>query len=354
MVKHIQGCSNVKTSIVEERILHLVFIPSIDEERILRFVSVLPSIVEEQILRFIFIPSIVEEQILRFIFVPSIVEEQILCFVFIPSIVEDQILRFVFVPSIVEEQILCFVFVPSIVEEQILRFILVPSTVKDQILWFVFVPSIVEEQILCFVFVPSIVEEQILWFVFIPSIVEEQRLCFTFVPSIVGAHTYISFLPAWLKLFILIIIFFAVTVNLILQWPYEILALHLLACEEQILWFVFVPFIVIVKFFSEFIRGLVFKHKRAALPSTTDLSTNRVLPKYSIFEDLTAANHSLLRTFADDPRPRVKSAWSFGGQVRFKPHHEDKIYKVTSLLDIYDKLVFASANTQRRAPLGNT
>jgi hypothetical protein len=109
---------------------------------------------------------------------------------------------------------------------------------------------------------------------------------------------------------------------------------------------------VIVKFFSEFIRGLVFKHKRAALPTTTDLSSNRVLPKYSIYEDLTAANHTLLRSFADDPR--VKSAWSFGGQVRFKPHHEDRIYKATSLLDTYDKLVSTSANTQRRSPLGNT
>jgi hypothetical protein len=63
--------------------------------------------------------SIVEERILRFVFVPSIVEEQILHFVFV-SFLEEQILWFVFVPSIVEEQILCFVFVPSIVEEQIL------------------------------------------------------------------------------------------------------------------------------------------------------------------------------------------------------------------------------------------
>jgi hypothetical protein len=109
---------------------------------------------------------------------------------------------------------------------------------------------------------------------------------------------------------------------------------------------------VIVKFFSEFIRGLVFKHKRAALPTTTDLSSNRVLPKYSIYEDLTAPNHTLLRSFADDPR--VKSAWSFGGQVRFKPHHEDRVYKVTSLQDTYDKLVTSQANPQRRGPLGNT
>ncbi len=37
--------------------------------------NVKSSIVEERLLRFIFVPSIVEEQILRFVFVPLIVEE---------------------------------------------------------------------------------------------------------------------------------------------------------------------------------------------------------------------------------------------------------------------------------------
>jgi hypothetical protein len=85
--------------------------------------------------------SIVEERILRFVFVPSIVEEWILRFAFVPSIVEEQILHFVFVPSIVGEQILRFFFAPSIVENQILRFIFVPSIVEEQILWFVYVPT---------------------------------------------------------------------------------------------------------------------------------------------------------------------------------------------------------------------
>jgi hypothetical protein len=94
---------------------------------------------------------------------------------------------------------------------------------------------------------------------------------------------------------------------------------------------------VVVKFYSEFIRGLVFKHKRAALPTTTDLSSNKVKPKYSIYEDLTQANHTLLRTFSDDPR--VKSAWTFGGQIRFKTHHDDTVYKVSRNSDTYDTLV---------------
>jgi hypothetical protein len=93
---------------------------------------------------------------------------------------------------------------------------------------------------------------------------------------------------------------------------------------------------VIVKFYSEFLRSLVFKHKRAALPTTNDLTTHRVRPRFSIYEDLTAANHTLLRSFADDPR--VKSAWSYGGQVRFKTH-DDSTYKASSLSDTFDKLV---------------
>jgi hypothetical protein len=99
---------------------------------------------------------------------------------------------------------------------------------------------------------------------------------------------------------------------------------------------------VIVKFYSESIRSLVFKHKRNALPTVTDLPSNRVRPKFSIYEDLTATNHSLLRSFADDPR--VKSAWTFGGQIRFKPHHDDTVYKVSSISDTYDKLVRPPAN----------
>ncbi len=81
---------------------------------------------------------------------------------------------------------------------------------------------------------------------------------------------------------------------------------------------------VVVKFYSEFIRNLVFKHKRATIPTAPDPSSNRVRPIYSINEDLTAPNHTLLRSFADDSR--VKSVWSFSGQIRFKTHQNDTVY----------------------------
>jgi hypothetical protein len=94
---------------------------------------------------------------------------------------------------------------------------------------------------------------------------------------------------------------------------------------------------VIVKFYSEYIRGLVFKHKKNALPTAADLNTNRIRQKYAIYEDLTTANHQLLRSFADDPR--VLSTWSFGGQIRFKTHLDDTIYKASSLSATYESLV---------------
>ena len=84
-------------------------------------------------------------------------------------------------------------------------------------------------------------------------------------------------------------------------------------------------------------RNLIFKHKKDALPKDTDLSTHRVRNQYSIFEDLTSTNHAMLRSLADDPR--VKSVWSYGGQIRFKSHESDTIYKVKNLSDTYDSLV---------------
>jgi hypothetical protein len=110
---------------------------------------------------------------------------------------------------------------------------------------------------------------------------------------------------------------------------------------------------VIVKFYSEFIRSLIFKHKRDALPTTTDLPSNRIRPKFSIYEDLTSSNHALLRSFADDPR--VKSAWSFSGQIRFKTHTSDTVYKTSSLSDTFDMLVKPStSNPIRNSPPNNS
>jgi hypothetical protein len=100
---------------------------------------------------------------------------------------------------------------------------------------------------------------------------------------------------------------------------------------------------VILKLSSELIRNIVFRHKKDALPKFTDLSTHRVRNRYSVFEDLSPSNHAILRSFSDDPR--VKSAWTYSGQVRFKTHDGDTIYKVKTATDTFDSIVVRPANT---------
>jgi hypothetical protein len=101
---------------------------------------------------------------------------------------------------------------------------------------------------------------------------------------------------------------------------------------------------VILKLNSEFIRSLIFKHKKAALPTITDISSNKVRNKYSIFEDLAPATHALFRSFSEDPR--VKSVWSYSGQVRFKTQESDVVYKVKSLADTFETTVKPTASQQ--------
>jgi hypothetical protein len=93
---------------------------------------------------------------------------------------------------------------------------------------------------------------------------------------------------------------------------------------------------VLVKLASSHIRQLIFRHKKIALPTIQDLSTQKTRSKFAIFEDLTPANHAQFRTLSSDPR--VKSIWSFNGQIRLKSHSSDTILKVKSLSDTFDTL----------------
>jgi HPt (histidine-containing phosphotransfer) domain-containing protein len=94
---------------------------------------------------------------------------------------------------------------------------------------------------------------------------------------------------------------------------------------------------VILKLNSEFIRSLVFKHKKSALPTVPDISSNKVRNKFSIFEDLSPATHAQFRSFAEDAR--VKSVWSYSGQVRFKTHESETVFKAKSLSDSFETIV---------------
>jgi hypothetical protein len=94
---------------------------------------------------------------------------------------------------------------------------------------------------------------------------------------------------------------------------------------------------VILKLNSEMVRSLVFKHKKNSLETMLDTSTNRVRNRFSIFEDLAPATHAVFRSLSDDIR--VKSVWSYSGQIRFKTHESEVVYKLKSLSDTYDSTV---------------
>jgi len=95
------------------------------------------------------------------------------------------------------------------------------------------------------------------------------------------------------------------------------------------------PMPVIVKLSSVSTRNLIFRFKKQALPQIQD--NNRTRSKFAIFEDLTPATHAQLNSISADHR--VKSAWTYNGQVRFKIHESDSVYRARSLTDTYDTVV---------------
>jgi len=102
---------------------------------------------------------------------------------------------------------------------------------------------------------------------------------------------------------------------------------------------------VILKLSSQFIRNLIFVHKKAALPKTLDLNSNKQRNRFSIYEDLSPGNYAIFRAFSDDPR--VRSVWSYSGQVRFKVHDCETVFKVKSAQDTFDSLVKPSRSPVR-------
>jgi len=109
---------------------------------------------------------------------------------------------------------------------------------------------------------------------------------------------------------------------------------------------------VIVKFSSASIRNIIFRHKKAALPQIKDPASNRMRGKYAVYEDLSSINNATLQRFAKDTR--VRSTWSFNGQVRFKVHDSDTMYRVKSPTDTYEDLVSTADAAAASNPLMST
>jgi hypothetical protein len=97
------------------------------------------------------------------------------------------------------------------------------------------------------------------------------------------------------------------------------------------------PIPVILKLTHSSTRNFIFRYKKAALPTIRDQVTNRERSKFSIYEDLTPATHAQLNSFSADQR--VKSVWTYNGQIRFKKKDSDTVYRVKALSDTFDSVV---------------
>jgi hypothetical protein len=99
---------------------------------------------------------------------------------------------------------------------------------------------------------------------------------------------------------------------------------------------------VIVRFISRFWRSLLFKHRkthapREAAPAPSTANSRPARMKYPFYEDLTKATFKQLKAIQADPR--VTSAWTVSGSIRFKVQDCDNIYKVATMYDSVDDII---------------
>ena len=95
---------------------------------------------------------------------------------------------------------------------------------------------------------------------------------------------------------------------------------------------------VIMKLANSRLRTAIFKHKKEFAPrGPVPHLNNKILPTYAIYEDLTKTNSAYLRNLIQDDR--VSTAWSYGGQIRFRLHNSERILRVKSTGDTIDSLL---------------
>ena len=87
---------------------------------------------------------------------------------------------------------------------------------------------------------------------------------------------------------------------------------------------------VIVRFYSRFMRSLVFRYRKNFAPreeKTAGPSGGAVKApkmKYSFFEDLSKETYAKLTEIKREPE--VQSAWTVSGSIRFKTKNSERLY----------------------------
>ena len=99
---------------------------------------------------------------------------------------------------------------------------------------------------------------------------------------------------------------------------------------------------VILRFSSRFIRNAVLRNKKKFTPQPTTAEITAGVKRYSISEDLTKTNYTLLRALSDDER--VEKTWTMDGKIRYiEKADSSKQVKIVqnpylSVNEIFDKV----------------
>ena len=92
-------------------------------------------------------------------------------------------------------------------------------------------------------------------------------------------------------------------------------------------------------------RLAVLRNKRLNMPSPSDAEKLSGVKRFIIVEDLTSANHKMLRDLQGDER--VEKVWSVDGRLRLVLNGEDKsVKKVKSVFDTVESIIQAAIKSK--------
>jgi hypothetical protein len=100
------------------------------------------------------------------------------------------------------------------------------------------------------------------------------------------------------------------------------------------------PAPIVIKFTTETVRTAVLCHKKASLPAPTTQERASGTRRFVMVEDLTQANYKMLKLLQE--REEVSRVWTIEGRLRFVLKNNEKIFKVKSVFDPVESIIFVS------------
>ena len=96
---------------------------------------------------------------------------------------------------------------------------------------------------------------------------------------------------------------------------------------------VLLPRPCILRFSARYMRNMVLKNKKTFMPKPSHAEIARGVSKFSISEDLTSSNYTMLKNLIKDSR--VDKVWTIDGSIRFNLQGESVVKRVFSpFLDV--------------------